>query len=240
MITFDRTDEVNIDIFRKFEDFNEYNNYTKKSIKIIENLLKKEYFEVPFYKRQLCWGEEIVFFPFTDILFKIVCTSHNDTSIQLHPRKNETWYPLKTTTIFNGKKWISVPENKKIVIPKCSVHCMKVNGMVFEVQDNSLFDNEETLRIFDVNGRKIDNYLNYVLPHNLNELRIEDYNKNIISDKDILLFLISGDNYYGENKLESNKLYFVKKENRKNLKLKGRYIITPANYIRINEVKEYN
>lgn len=240
MIIFARTCKLNIDIFKELKDFNEYNNYTKESIKIIEDLLEKDYFEVPFYKRKLHWGEEFVFYPFTDKLFKIVCALNNDTSVQLHPKKSETWYPLKPTTIFNGKEWVNVSEDERIVIPKCSVHCLQANGIVFEVQDNSLFDNEETIRIFDVNGRKLDEYLNYVLPHNLNELKIEGYKENITKDTDIFVFIIAGNNYYDKDKLESKKLYFIKKGNIKNLKLNGKYIITPANYIIKNEVKEYN
>ena len=242
MYFFNKTNDICFDIYLN-NDFilNDYNNITKKNISDLRELMKKDYFEVPSYVRKTVWGNEIIFFPFTDKLFKIVSTNYNDTSIQLHPRKSEVWYPLINSTIFNGYKWINVNPNNEVIIPKNSIHCMKHNSCVFEVQDNSFFDNEETIRIFDINNRKIENkyeYLNYCLPHNFNELKIERKYNDIYDKSDIFLFIIEGNNKINGQDLIPNKLYYIKNNLIKNIRANGSVVAIAAMFINVanNEI----
>lgn len=235
------TNKEDIDLYNGNFMFNEYNSVSKKEIDLIKELLSKDYFEVPYYVKKTRWGEETVFYPFTNKLFKIVHTINNDTSVQLHPIKNETWYPLEKATIFNGKNWVEVNKNQVVSIPSHSVHCMRKGSRVFEVQDNNIIDDTETIRIFDINGRLIekkDEYINYVLPHLKNKLTIKKFSSNKIQDNNIFLFVVDGVNKIGEDLLEENKLYYIKKNKIKDLIIQGKVIIIKALYYKMEKIDE--
>jgi len=242
MFNFKTTRKVNLDIYYKnnlIDQFNNNNINTFKNIETIQTLLKKDIFEVPFFEKKFVWGKEIIFFPFTNKVFKIIKTSINDTSIQLHPRKNEYWYTLNDTKIYNGNIWIDVQKNQKIIIPKNTIHCMKKGSIVFEVQDNTLYDKHETIRIFDINNRKILNkyeYLNYILPHNKNEITITNIENKIDNLYDVFLFSINCQ--IEDIALEKEKLYYVKSKLIKKQKVKGKFIIIPAEFITLNIIDD--
>ena len=237
MYLFNITNDICLDIYLNYNfNLNDYNKVTKQNICDLKQYLDKDYFVVPSYIRYTEWGFERIFFPFTDKLFKIVSTNHNDTSIQLHPRKSEVWYPLVNSTIFDGNKWINVTNKNKIIIPKNSIHCMKYNSSVFEVQDNSFFDTEETIRIFDINNRIIedkDKYLKYCLPHNKDKLKIEHNQNNIHVKGDVFLFIIDGQAKINGTNLVSNELYYVKEKMIKMIEMKGNIVVVPAIYINV-------
>lgn len=225
------TKHINFDIYKKEQDIlNDYNKKTLKNLNELEQLIQQDIFEVPSYIRNTIWGYERIFYPFTNKLMKIVVTEKEETSCQIHPRKNEIWYPIKQSTIYDGKKYIEINLNKQIIIPKNSIHSMKKGGKIFEVQDNTLYDNDETIRIFDKSGRKVNkkqDYMNYLLPHNINKIIIKKQVKKR-AKTNFFLFIIKGEGKFRNIKLEENKLYFLKKK--KGLKIKGNYIKVKAEF----------
>lgn len=218
-IVFDKVKSVKIYKNKELSTyFNEYNIETCKRIFEIEELIKQPFFEVPYYIRKLPWGNETVFLPFTDKLFKIVDSNINDTSIQFHPLKNEIWYPLKRTTIYNGREWLKIDSGQRVTIDSNSIHCMKKGGKIFEVQDNILFDDKETIRIYDVNGRKLDkmnDILKHTMPQFRNEIKIDNNNDSVFLE-DVFFFLLDGTAIINLKttsiELQPNKLYFINRE----------------------------
>lgn len=223
------TKHINFDIYKQEKELlNTYNKKTLKHLNELEQLIQQDIFEVPSYIRNTIWGYERIFYPFTNKLMKVVVTEKEETSCQLHPRKNEIWYPIKPSIVYDGKEYIETKLKEQIIIPKNSVHSMQKGGKIFEVQDNTLYDNDETIRIFDKSGRKVhkkQDYMNYLLPHNINKVVIKKHvNKNMKTK--FFLFIIKGEGRFGKIKLEENKLYFIK--NSKNLKVKGNYVKVDA------------
>lgn len=233
------TNDVNLELYKddRFSKlFNRINLMSKRDLVNIEKLLEENCFEVTSYTRNTVWGKEIIYLPFTNKLFKIIHTTINDTSLQLHPQKSEEWYPLKESNIFDGNGWIKVNVGESVYIPPNSVHCMQKNAIVFEVQDNNLFDKNETLKIYDINGREINDktgYYKYVLPSIKNKLIIK---KNIalpcIDDRfNYFLFIIDG---HVKNKLgykfNAQTLYYINKRIVNSLKFEGNLVLIPAEY----------
>lgn len=135
--------------------FNDINNKTTKDISLLENIFNEKIFKVPSFKKKLSWGYETIFLPFTNKLFKIIETKYNATSLQLHPIKNETWYPLKNVTINDGLKDIKIEHDTIIDIPRKSTHSLCKGATIFEVQDNIPFQYDETYRIYDASNRTV-------------------------------------------------------------------------------------
>lgn len=222
--------------------FNDYNKSTLNKLDFIENSIKLPYFEVPTYTRKTIWGKEIIFIPFTDKLFKIVDTYIDDTSIQLHPLKNEKWFPLKETIIYDGKKLITVNSSDIVSIDSKSIHCMKKDGMVFEIQDNIIFDGKETIRIFDVNNREIADditILKNTMPQIRNNVKII---KNKIINKinnqnDLFIFCIDGEINLKVNKknirLNTHKLYYINQKYVKFIEINGICAMCTAKYFEV-------
>lgn len=230
------TKNVNLDVYKNplyINNLNEYNLHSYENIELIKELLKNDYFIVPSYTKKTEWGDEIIYYPFTNKLFKVINTYINDTSIQVHPLKCEKWYPLKESNIFDGYKWIPVNKTKIVDIKRNSIHCMKKNGKVFEIQDNNLFDKRETIRIYDVNNRPIDtsqNILNNTMPNNKNNVLIIDNNLKLESLYDILLYIIDGNAYINNKKIKSNTLYYIKNKLISNIRINGIFAYEEANY----------
>ena len=134
---------------------NTINQKTSTNIELIEKILSKKVFKVPYYEIDTSWGTETIYLPFTNKLFKVISTKYNETSLQLHPIKNETWYPLKNVIINDGEKNIPINKNTIIIIKSNTTHNLLKNGLVFEVQDNIPFDYTETYRIYDKCKREI-------------------------------------------------------------------------------------
>lgn len=223
------TKNINFDIYKKEQDIlNDYNKKTLKHLNELKQLIKKDIFEVPSYIRNTIWGYERIFYPFTNKLMKVVVTEKEETSCQLHPRKNEIWYPIKPSIIYDGKKYRKTNLKEQIIIPKNSIHSMQKGGKIFEVQDNTLYDKNETIRIFDKSGRKVhkkQDYMNYLLPHNIDYIKIKKYVKKKVKTN-FFLFITKGEGKFRNIKLEENKLYFIKEE--KDLKIKGNYVKVDA------------
>lgn len=221
---------------------NEYNKNTLNKLDFIENSIKLPYFEIPTYTKKTVWGQETIFIPFTDKLFKIVDTYIDDTSIQLHPLKNEKWFPLKETIIYNGKEWITVNSSDMVNIDSKSIHCMKKGGIVFEIQDNIIFDDKETIRIFDVNNREIADektILKNTMPQIMNNVEII---KNKIINKinnqnDLFIFCIAGEiklKINGKNiHLNNRKLYYINQKYVKFIEISGICAMCTAKYFEV-------
>ena len=151
------TSNITLEMYENGENnlFNDINKYKMSKISDLQKLLKKDAFLVPYYVLDTAWGNEKIYMPFTSNLFKIITTSINDTSVQIHPLKNESWYSLNDVEVYDGKNILKIGKNHKITIRKCTVHSLKKGGRVFEVQDNIPFDYDETLRIYDSSNRSI-------------------------------------------------------------------------------------
>lgn len=227
------TKEKNLDIYKnpKYNVyFNEYNKKTVNKLNYLQNIINQPYFHVPYFDKKTIWGKERIFYPFTDKLFKIIDTTINDTSIQLHPLKNEKWYPLKSSHIYDGINWCKVNNKNIINIKINTIHCMKKGSRVFEIQDNNLFDTKETIRIYDINGRQTDDetiILKNLMPKSRNSIDILD-NKvinKIINDNDLFIFVIKGkvELNLKENivKFNKNELYYINKNYVKNIIIDG-------------------
>ena len=179
---------------------NDNNSKTLKYLDTFETLYDKGWFEVPYTKNQLSWGYEKVFIPFTDKLFKILENDINDTSMQIHPLKTERWLSLSNKSYledeFGLKKFQYL---NYIEIPKNTIHLLKKGSLVFEEQDNNLFDNNETIRIYDKLGRKVNDerdYYKQLLPQycgKIKKLNINYELNNIPMEKmDKFIFIIKG------------------------------------------------
>lgn len=179
---------------------NDNNKVTIDYLNILESLYSEGWFEVPFTKNQLSWGYEKVFIPFTDKLFKILENDINDTSVQIHPIKNERWLSLSDLSNVEDEKGIKkFPYLCYVDIPKNTIHSLKKGSLVFEEQDNNLFDNNETIRIYDKLGRKVNEEVDYykrLLPQyrgELKKLKVKSELNNIpLGENDKFIFIISG------------------------------------------------
>ena len=127
-------------------------------------------------------------------------------------------------------------------IPKNTIHSLKKGSKVFEEQDNNLFDNRETIRIFDSLNRKVDSpqdYLKYLLPQHKDKMEI---NGSIESDYtlngDKFVFLIEGEIIVEDRgkKIflnEKEELYFLK-NSIKIKEIKGKVKIINCRYYGVN------
>lgn len=217
------TDNISLDIYKDkkiYSLFNDYNVKTSLNVEKIEKLLCKGVFKVPYYEKETAWGYETIYFPFTNKLFKIINTKYNDTSLQLHPIKNEIWYPLKDVVINDGIRDINVDKSITINIPSRTVHNLLKDSIVFEVQDNIVFEYDETYRIFDKCNRDIqlDKFNAF---HFLNNNKIDLINDKLIIKKQKLktdCFIYSKEmdvliKYNNKQKLiKKNELWFLSKE----------------------------
>lgn len=182
------TNEVNLSLYEKLDllkIMNPYNQLTVANLDILKKLLKNQYFKVPSKIYLLDWGTEKVFVPFTNKLFKVLETTKGDTSVQLHPLKTEKYFSLSDDTVItNGQESVNLNLGTHIYIPRNTIHCMRNGSKVFEEQDNLIFDNKETVRLYDKLGRKVDtkqDYMKYLLPQFLdkwNTDNIENYTGN--------------------------------------------------------------
>ena len=224
---------------------NEYNQFTINELSLINDLMKQNYFKVPSILINQAWGTEKAFYPFSTKLFKIISNNLGDTSLQLHPIKNEYYISLSDETIvIDEEKEYKMKKFSTVNIPKNTIHSLKKGSKVFEEQDNNLFDNRETIRIFDSLNRKVDSpqdYLKYLLPQHKDKMelngRIEsDYTLN--GDK--FVFLIEGEIVIKDdgkqNSLnEKEELYFFK--NSVEIKeIKGKAKIIDCRYYGVNNL----
>lgn len=210
-----------LELYEKAEYIKNLNFYNKKTISVIGRIkrsLSLPFFSVPYLDIKKVWGIERIFYCFTDKLFKILYVNFSDTSLQYHVLKNEKWYPLEKSFINDGKtEWV-VNQNMYIDIPKYSLHCIKKGSVIFEVQDNYPFDNIETIRIKDINNRKlaeksiISKYIKKNYENNLN-IKKRLSNTFINLKRDIFIFSIED---------VEIKVYFLKKK--KSLKLKKNHL----------------
>ena len=211
--------------------FNEVNTYTLKNIGKVCELYGNKVFKVPSYIKECAWGSEKIFLAFSNKLFKVIDTSKSDTSIQLHPLKKEIWYPLKQSVINDGKKDIVVDTINEIIIKENTVHSLRKNSVVFEVQDNTLFNHLETIRIYDESNREIheDIFYSHNMPMFRNKIKII---KRINSKKCILKnnsFIFS----FSDVKVLNDKEYKINKNELWYLS-KGTEILDDGDYLVIN------
>lgn len=236
----------NVDIYYNNELINYFNSYnydTSKLIDKLKGLYTKSYFLVPSKINYLSWGYEKVFYPFSNKLFKIINTNKGSTSLQLHPLKSEQYISLSDNTkIFDGETIYNLKYNKFMKIPKSTVHRQLKDSIVFEEQDNIIFDNNETIRILDDFGRKTHDKRDcykYLLPQNKNNIQVfNKYNIHSNKDMDKFVFLIDGYVIIEINKEEinldqQNELYFISS----NVLIKnivGNVYITNCYYYEVN------
>lgn len=222
---------------------NEYNQFTINELSLINDLMKQNYFKVPSILINQAWGTEKVFYPFSTKLFKIISNNLGDTSLQLHPIKNEYYISLSDETIvIDEEKEYKMKKFSTVNIPKNTIHSLKKGSKVFEEQDNNLFDNRETIRIFDSLNRKVDSpqdYLKYLLPQHKDKMEI---NGSIESDYtlngDKFVFLIEGEIIVEDRgkKIflnEKEELYFLK-NSIKIKEIKGKVKIINCRYYGVN------
>lgn len=179
---------------------NDNNKVTLDYLNVLEELYKKGWFEVPFTLNKLSWGCEKVFVPFTDKLFKVLENDINDTSVQIHPIKNERWLSLSNLSNIEDENGVKkFPYLDYVDIPKNTIHSLRKGSIVFEEQDNNLFDNNETIRIYDKLGRKVNKEVDYykrLLPQyrgDLKKIKVESELNNIpLEENDKFIFIISG------------------------------------------------
>ncbi len=220
---------LNIKFIEKFDLSVYKNSYVKKMLndnnKVtldfldkLQKLYNNGWFEVPYVKNTLAWGEEIVFAPFSDKLFKVLHNNLNDTSLQIHPLKSERWLSLSDSTYVETDKCVQkLCYLDYINIPNNTIHSLKKDSLVFEEQDNNLFDNNETIRIYDKLGRKVNDeidYYKYLLPLYRGKIKKLDNNLelNNITEKNYnkFIFIIEGN-----VKIKyKDKIYILDKEKR--------------------------
>ncbi len=211
--------------------FNEVNTYTLKNINKVCKLCSNKIFKVPSYIKECAWGNEKIFLTFSNKLFKIIDTSKNDTSIQLHPIKKEIWYPMKESIINDGKKDIVVNTTDEIIIKENTVHSLRKNSVVFEVQDNTLFNHLETIRIYDVSNREIheDRFYSHNMPMFRNKIKIikRINSKGCILKSNSFIFSFSNIKVINdkEYKINKNELWYLSK---------GTEILDDGDYLVIN------
>ena len=197
--------------------FNEVNTYTLKNINKVCKLCSNKIFKVPSYIKECAWGNEKIFLTFSNKLFKIIDTSKNDTSIQLHPIKKEIWYPMKESIINDGKKDIVVNTTDEIIIKENTVHSLRKNSVVFEVQDNTLFNHLETIRIYDVSNREIheERFYSHNMPMFRNKIKIikRINSKRCILKSNSFIFSFSNIKVINdkEYKINKNELWYLSK-----------------------------
>ena len=200
MLSIKESSIANLDIYKidKLKEYlNDNNILTTNKIDEIDNGIKKGYFKVPYIFQDQAWGKEKVFLPFSNKLFKIVTTSKGNTSIQLHPLKSEKYISLDDNTlIFSENNEIRLKKYMSADIKRNTIHSMSKDSTIFEEQDNNLFDKNETIRIFDSLGRKVNNpqdYYKYLLPQYKNNIVISDIpNNEYDENKDKFIFIIDG------------------------------------------------
>ncbi len=200
MINIGVTSERNFSIYSNSqitELMNNYNKYTKKNIEKINRLISKKYFIVPSLIFELDWGNEKVFLPFTNKLFKIISTYKGNTSLQLHPLKSEKYISLSDATVVNDEeKEVLLKKSEFVSINNNTIHSLKKNSIVFEEQDNNMFDLNETIRIHDSLGRNTNSpqeYYKYLLPHIKNKMQFDKVSENHYSNKsDKFVFIVDG------------------------------------------------
>lgn len=241
MINITITDEQNFSIYDCDEKLmNEYNRITKSKIKELKNKITKGFFDVPFIYYDQAWGTEKVFLPFTNKLFKVIETNKGDTSVQLHPLKSEEYVALNDNTIiYDGNNSEKIDKYNSVLIRNNTIHSLYKDSKVFEEQDNNIFDSNETIRIYDKLGRKINepiDYYKYLLPHIQNKIEHSSRDNNLYNDKDRFIFIIDGYiliEYNGvEYKLDKeDQLYFLDK----NVLIKGVFGNT-----KISKINYYN
>ena len=197
--------------------FNDINKYTLNNIDKISELYNSKVFKVPSYIKECAWGSEKIFLAFSNKLFKVIDTSLNDTSLQLHPLKKEIWYPIKKCVINDGKKDISVDKRDKIIIKENTVHSLRKGSIVFEVQDNTLFNHLETIRIYDESNREIheDRFYSHNMPMFRNKIKIIKMLKGekCVLQKNSFIYSFDNINILNETKYEINKneLWYLSK-----------------------------
>ena len=101
------------------------------------------------------------------------------------------------TIVIDEEKEYKMKKFSTVNISKNTIHSLKKGSKVFEEQDNNLFDNRETIRIFDFLNRKVDSpqdYLKYLLPQHKDKMEL---NGSIESDYtlngDKFVFFIEGE-----------------------------------------------
>ena len=215
----------------------------KDNINEIKKLLKKGCFKVPSQIINQSWGEEKIFYPFSAKLFKIVSNFKGDTSVQMHPLKNELWVALNDNTNIiteDNEKKLNYLEGMDI--PKCTIHSLKQKSEIYEEQDNNIFDNSETIRIYDKLGRKTNfekEVYKFLIPgikRTAIILKLEDimYNSSL-STKDRFVFIFKGEiTIKLKDKVikfnQKNELYFLSRDTE---------IINIEGYVRIVEIMYY-
>lgn len=237
----------NVDIYENKElikYFNDNNIHTTKIIAELKSIANKPYFLVPYIVNEVAWGYEKVFYPFSTKLFKIINTSKGNTSLQFHPLKNEQYISLcDSTKILDDKNSYNLKNNQFMKIPRNTIHRQLKGSIVFEEQDNIIFDNNETIRLLDDMGRKVNfknEYYKYLLPQNKNNIKINK-NYTIHNNKDFDKFVFILDGYIIIN--DSNEdiilnrtqeLYFVNKDT-KIKDIVGNVYITDCIYYEVND-----
>lgn len=211
--------------------FNEVNKYTIENIDKICELYNSKIFKVPSYIKECAWGSEKIFIAFSNKLFKVINTYKNDTSLQLHPLKKEMWYPIKKSIINDGKKDIVVNTTDEIIIKENTVHSLRKGSVVFEVQDNTLFNHLETIRIYDESNREIheDRFYSHNMPMFRNRIKIikRFYVKKCILKNNSFIFSFSDVRVLNEKeyKINKNELWYLSK---------GTHILNDGDYLVIS------
>jgi len=222
---------------------NLYNKFTSDNIILIKELIENGYFIVPSNIYHFAWGFEKTFMPFSDKLFKIISNNKGDTSLQIHPIKNEKWISLNNNSVvYDQTKEFLLRKYKQVIIPKNTVHALKKNAHILEIQDNNIFDSKETLRIYDKLGRETslpNDYYKYFMPYLVSEFIFKDPTFNNDQNGDRILFLFDGYvqiEYNGQIiKLDkTEELYFLK-ENVKIINIIGNSIISLCSYYKSAE-----
>ena len=217
---------------------NEYNKITYKNRNIILNLQQQDFFKVPYTEFTYLWGKEKVFYPFSTKLFKVLDTNLADTSLQLHPLKTEKYYCLNNTTIVTDMiNDIKCQKGYYINIPNNTIHSLLKGSRVFEEQDNLIFDNAETIRIYDKLNRKVSlpqEYVKYLLPQFLKKFSKENLT-NYNGKNNKFIFIADGEVEIecNNNKIiltDKEQLYYLNKQVKIN-KIKG--------FVRIIECEFY-
>lgn len=237
------TKKVDLSIYKDknlYEMMNEYNKETYKNIDLITEYIKKDFFKVPSIKYSYAWGQEKVFYPFTSKLYKVLETSINDTSIQIHPLKTEKYLSLSDNTIITDKaNTVRCKKGEVINIPNNTIHSLLKNSRVLEEQDNLIFDNKETVRIEDKLKRKVSEpqeYIKYLLPQFLNHFNIEKL-KNYNGRNDKFIYIADGKveiEYKGiKISLEENEELYYLSKNVKINKIEGLVKIIECEYYKV-------
>lgn len=235
----------NIDFYKQEQMLNSINIVTHKKYNELSEMLKGNFFKVPFFIVDTSWGYEKVYVPFTDKLFKIINTNINNTSIQLHPLKHEIWYPLMDVSIFDGECVKKISYDYTVDIPPRVIHSLKKGSVVFEVQDNIPYEYDETYRIYDFCDREIhpSKFKAFSL-NSCDKLDIVEDNRIIkkqILKEDVFIFSKFSDfdieSDFERYRLEKEELWFLK-EGVKILKDMKDSVMVKAKYFEIGDEKD--